>query len=110
MAPLVGMALGKIVEKIANHYFPDAAQKADFEMKVSEMAQRGDFKEIDSMLTSDQGQVAINVEEAKSDDLFKSGWRPAVGWMCVAGLAYQFIIAPLATWIGMNALDWKNAP
>jgi len=27
--------------------------------------------------------------------LFTAGWRPAAGWVCVAGLAYQFIVAPI---------------
>lgn len=46
-----------------------------------------------------QGQNAINLEEAKSDSLFKSGWRPAVGWVCVAGLTYTFVVKPILPWI-----------
>lgn len=44
------------------------------------------------------GQIQINVEEAKSASLFVSGWRPAVGWCCVLALAYQFLFFPLAQW------------
>ena len=50
-------------------------------------------------LTIIQGQNAINLEEAKSDSLYKSGWRPAVGWVCVAGLAYTFVVKPLLPWL-----------
>jgi len=46
-----------------------------------------------------KGQTAINMEEAKSDSLFKSGWRPAVGWVCVAGLAFTFVVKPLLPWM-----------
>lgn len=45
-----------------------------------------------------QGQTAINVEEAKSDNLFKSGWRPAVGWVCVFGLALFVTGSMIVPW------------
>lgn len=46
-----------------------------------------------------KGQQATNTEEAKSDNVFVAGWRPFIGWTCGAGLAMQFIVFPLATWI-----------
>ena len=45
-----------------------------------------------------EGQNKINEIEAASPSLFKSGWRPAVGWVSVSGLAYQFLILPLFPW------------
>jgi len=45
------------------------------------------------------GQMEINKIEAASDNLFKSGWRPSVGWTCVAGLAYTFLLRPLLPWM-----------
>ena len=44
------------------------------------------------------GQVEINKIEAASDNLFTSGWRPAVGWICCAGLVLVFLIRPLFPW------------
>lgn len=110
MTPLVGMALAKALERVGNHFFPDPVQKAEYDLKVAEMAQKGDFKDVESMLASDAGQVQVNVEEAKSPDILKSGWRPAAGWVCVAGLAYQFLVQPLGSWVFANALDWSGAP
>lgn len=46
-----------------------------------------------------QGQVELNKIEAGSDSLYKSGWRPAVGWVCVAGLAFTFVVKPLLPWL-----------
>jgi len=43
-----------------------------------------------------QMQMQINLKEAENPSLFVSGWRPAVGWTCTAGLAYQYLLAPLA--------------
>lgn len=45
-----------------------------------------------------QGQVEINKVEASSSSFFKSGWRPAVGWIGVFGLFYQFIGFPILLW------------
>ena len=45
-----------------------------------------------------KGQQAINQEEAKHSSVFVAGWRPAVGWVGVLGLAYQFLLYPLLTW------------
>ena len=54
--------------------------------------------ELNALQASDAGQTAINVEEAKSANLFVSGWRPAVGWVCALGFFWAVIIYPLATW------------
>ena len=52
-----------------------------------------------TMLQSgDAGQLQINATEVASPSLFVSGWRPAVGWLCVIGLFVQTVIYPLAGW------------
>lgn len=43
-------------------------------------------------------QTEINKLDAQSADPFQRRWRPAVGWVCVCGLAYQFLICPLLPW------------
>lgn len=44
-----------------------------------------------------QAQAAITAAESQSPSLFKSGWRPAVGWLCVLGLWIDFIVFPLVS-------------
>jgi len=41
-----------------------------------------------------KGQLAINAEEAKSRNLFVSGWRPSVGWCCSLALFAHFLVFP----------------
>ena len=48
-----------------------------------------------------KGQLAVNKTEAASSSLFVAGWRPAVGWVCVAGFAINFLISPLAAPFGV---------
>jgi hypothetical protein len=42
-----------------------------------------------------QGQLKINQVEAANPNVFTSGWRPFIGWICGCGLAYQFLIYPI---------------
>jgi len=42
------------------------------------------------------GQLEINKEEAKSDSLFTSGWRPFIGWVCGTACAWNWIGLPVA--------------
>lgn len=44
------------------------------------------------------GQVEINKIEAGSASLFVAGWRPGVGWVGVAAMAYQFLLYPFLCW------------
>lgn len=40
-------------------------------------------------------QALANIEEAKHPSVFVSGWRPALGWLCVLILAYSWIFRDL---------------
>lgn len=48
-----------------------------------------------------QGQIDINKAEAASPSAFTSGWRPAIGWVCAAALAFQYVGRPLLAWGGI---------
>lgn len=52
-------------------------------------------------LTIVQGQLDANRVEAASPSAFTSGWRPGVGWVCVAALAMQYVARPLVAWVGL---------
>ncbi|MCB7129628.1 MAG: hypothetical protein J3T61_08840 [Candidatus Brocadiales bacterium] len=49
-------------------------------------------------LHQDELQVEMNKVEANHRSLFVAGWRPALGWVCVLGLALTFIASPLLEW------------
>jgi hypothetical protein len=43
-----------------------------------------------------QSQLDINKVEAAHPSLFVSGWRPAIGWVCGAGCAWNWVLLPVA--------------
>lgn len=86
--------IGTIVEKV----IPDPQAAADAKLRVMELAQKGELAVLDADLKLALGQIEVNKAEATTD-MFRGGWRPAVGWICVAGLAYQFILRPVLPWL-----------
>ncbi len=50
-----------------------------------------------------QNQTDINKIEAASTNLFVSGWRPFIGWICGYALAYVAIIEPALRFIAAMA-------
>ena len=86
--------IGTIVEKV----IPDPKAAADAKLRVMELAQKGELAVLDADLKLALGQIEVNKAEATTD-MFRGGWRPAVGWVCVVGLAYQFVLQPVLPWL-----------
>lgn len=43
-------------------------------------------------------QTELNRVEAAHRSVFVAGWRPAVGWVCAAGVAWAYLGHPLFLW------------
>ena len=96
--------LSKGIDKL----FPDkdAADKVKFEMM--KLQQEGAFKELELEFQARANQTKINEVEAASSNMFVSGWRPGIGWVCVAAYAFNYLVLPMANW---GAQFWvANAP
>lgn len=109
MATPWDLLIGPIFSLI-DKFVPDPQEAANAKIRAAEMAQKGELAQLDADLRLALGQMDVNKVEAGSDNLFKSGWRPAVGWTCVAGLAYQVLFNPILGWIAQNLWQWKNPP
>jgi hypothetical protein len=40
-------------------------------------------------------QLGVNAKEAEHKSLFVAGWRPAIGWIGVLALAWQYVLLPV---------------
>jgi hypothetical protein len=90
LIPVVGQLLDKLI--------PDPAKAAEAKFKLAELAQNGQFHEFDANVQLALAQIKVNEEEAKAPGVFKGGWRPAAGWLCVVGgLGYPLV---------RNVLPW----
>lgn len=52
-------------------------------------------------LTIVQGQLDANKAEAANPNVFTSGWRPGIGWVCALALFFQYIARPSIQWYGV---------
>lgn len=52
-----------------------------------------------ALAKADSDQLAVNKAEAESGSNFRGGWRPTIGYICAAALAYQYLVRPLVPWI-----------
>ena len=98
MTPLLGGLIGTALE-IIGRVLPDPQAKAAAQIELIKLQQAGEFRQLEADLQMSLGQLEVNKVEAASPDLFRGGWRPAVGWTCVAGLAYQFLVQPILPWL-----------
>lgn len=94
MNPL-NLLLGPIVDtvgKIIDRVIPDkaAAEKAKLEFAAAQQSQ-------DFQIALEQ--IKVNLKEAEHPSLWVAGWRPCVGWVGAAGLAYAAILEPLARFV-----------
>lgn len=100
LGPLLELGKGLI-----DRVFPDksaqAKERADAERELRQLAIEAEAKISEALAHSDDNQTEVNKIEAASDSLFKSGWRPFVGWVCGFALAYQFIARPLLSWVSL---------
>jgi hypothetical protein len=88
MLPLAIIELGaKLLDKV----IPDKDAREKAQSELFKAAQDQDFQLA-------LAQIKVNEEEAKSENLFKSGWRPAIGWICVFGLFYNFVLYNILLW------------
>jgi len=59
---------------------------------------------------SNLAQIEVNKIEAAQAGIFTK-WRPALGWTCVFGLGWNFIVTPLLTWVCfLSKVDVSTVP
>lgn len=105
---LLDLIVGPVMD-IVNKLIPDPAQKAQAQLALLQLQQNAQFKEIDAQLQAAAQQTDTNKVEAANQSLFVAGWRPFIGWVCGAGLAYQYLVDPLFSWFAL-IVHWPIPP
>jgi len=94
LLPMLGEVLDRVI--------PDKAEAAKARLEM-------ESKLLEAATLQATQQTDINKIEAAHSSLFVSGWRPFIGWVCSAGLAWAFVVAPFASWL-LVALEIKQTP
>lgn len=96
------LGIGTVIEsvgKVASDLITTDKERMELELRGREIDQRTDLAQID-----------VNKQEAAHASVFVSGWRPAIGWIGAAALAYQFLLYPLMLWIWTLAQGAGHIP
>ena len=99
MNPLLLSGIFDIGKGLIDRLFPDPAAKAAAQLELLKMQQAGEFANLAAETDLAKLQIQTNIEESKSTNWFVAGWRPGIGWVCGAGLAYAALIEPFARFI-----------
>lgn len=88
--------IGEVVDRVV----PDkaGAEKAKREIEA---------KLVDASIRGQMGQIEVNKVEAANPSVFVSGWRPGMGWVCVAAFFIQFVFFPIFYWV-FQIIAWTR--
>lgn len=98
MNPLFIAPILEIGKGIINRLFPDPTAAAAAQLELLKMQQNGDLAQLAADTDLAKLQIQTNIAEA-AGNWFTAGWRPCIGWVCGAGLAYAALIEPFARFI-----------
>lgn len=86
------LSILEIGAKLLDKVIPDKDAREKAQAELIKAAQDQDFQLA-------LAQIRVNEEEAKSDSLFKSGWRPSIGWTCSIAFILHFVAFPIINFV-----------
>ncbi len=84
LPPVLFPFISTIIDKI----FPNAEDAQKAQAELLKLAQEADFK-----------QMEINLAQSNSDNVFISGARPGIMWVCGLIFCYNYLLQPLFVFI-----------
>lgn len=99
IGPIVSIGMNLI-----DRFFPDKEAAAKAKRELLRMEKEGEIHRLAQ-------QVDINMEEARHESIFVSGWRPFIGWVCGIIFAYHGIALPIIKYIAIfSGFDVNTLP
>jgi hypothetical protein len=86
MPDITGLgSVAELATTVVNKIWPDKSEQ--------------EREQLAAAVTLVTGQLDVNKAEASNPNLFVSGWRPYIGWVCGSALTYHYIVRPLLPWL-----------
>lgn len=89
-------AIAGFASNIIDRFVPDASANAAAKNALAQAQLNGALAQMAAETDLIKSQVSVNQAEATNANWFVAGWRPAVGWVCTAGVAYAVVFRPIA--------------
>ena len=91
-------AIVPVIGQVISRVWPDPSDQAKANLALLDLQQSGELAQMKAITDLALGQTEVNKTEAANPSVFVAGWRPAIGWVCAAGVSYSVLIQPLLTW------------
>lgn len=107
MSPILLPGLGAVIEaagRVADSLITTDQERLQAQIEMRKL----DLEAMRIEQATDLAQMEVNRAEAQHASLFVAGWRPAIGWIGAAALAYQYLAYPALVWAwsAMQAAGW----
>lgn len=90
-------ALIPVLGTLFDRVIPDPAAASAAKLQVMELAQKGELAALDAETRLALGQIETNKADSQGASPMQRNWRPAIGWVCAAALAWDTIVRPMLT-------------
>ena len=97
-------AIGETVDKLFTS--DEERLAAKIELQKAEMIFQ--TREMELRQQQNLGQLDLNKVEAGNANVFVSGWRPFIGWVCGFALAYGFILEPVLRFLAKVMFGYEG--
>ena len=85
-----GKGIVEAVKDIADEFITTEEERLEYQLKKYELELKE--KELETRLLEKVHET--NIAEAKTGNWFIAGWRPFIGWVAGATIAYSLIVGP----------------
>lgn len=90
--------MGAVIKPILDKIVPDAKDRLEASELIQTQLQQLNLQ-----------QIEIDKIEAASTNVFVSGWRPCIGWVCAAAFGYSAIVEPCMRWAALVHFKYAGA-
>lgn len=84
----IAEAVVGVVDNVLDKFVEDKDLRAKLNHELKTQVQQANM-----------AQIEVNKVQASHPSIFVAGARPAIMWICALGLGWQFILAPISSWI-----------
>lgn len=92
---LLASPIADLVGKVVDHFWPDPTTAAQAKAALLSVENAPLLQNLDDEYRIAVSQLDVNKAEASNPNIFVSGWRPFIGWVCGTSFAYSFVIHPV---------------
>ena len=84
--------IAALINTAVTRIWPDKTQAQAAELQIALEQMKAEYENATQ-------QIEVNKIEAANENVFVSGWRPFIGWVCGSSLLYKFILYPFIVFL-----------